>query len=155
MGEENNKVTQRGHQKPTWSQDLLIFQNNISLFVAQQGCQSLQDYTEDMYNIKKQEKLMQFFTLNIHTLVNQGCEMLQLIRRQRRGVQAHLNDKRCSGGDLRERHCPDNGDSATLTVCESDEASNMENSSHGLLLSPPIFDLYPYPFSFFKSSLQV
>lgn len=66
-----------------------------------------------------------------------------------------MNDKRCSGGDLRERHCPDNGDLATLTVCESDEASNMENSSHGLLLSSPISDLYPYPFSFFKSSLQV
>lgn len=54
---------------------------------------------------------MQSSTLNIHTLCNQGCEKLQLIRRQRRGVQSHLNDKRRSGGDLRERHCPDNGDS--------------------------------------------
>lgn len=89
---------------------------------------------------------MQSTTLDIHTLVNQGYERLQLIMRQRRGVQSHLNDKRCSGGDLRERHCSDNGDSARLAVCDTDEASNMENSSLGLLLSSSISDLYPYPF---------
>lgn len=65
-----------------------------------------------------------------------------------------MNDKRCSGRDLRERHCPDNEDSARFTVCDSDEASNMENSPRGLLLSSPISDLL-HPYSLLKSSPPV
>lgn len=69
-----------------------------------------------IYNTEKTEKLMQSTKLDIHALVNQGCRRPQLIRRQRQSVQSHLNDKRCSGGDLRERHCLDNGDLARLDV---------------------------------------
>lgn len=136
-----------GDQKPKWSK--VFFLKTICLFLYPKPCSIMQK----THNIDKPGMLTQSTILDIHTLSNQGCERLQLIRRQRRGIQSHLNDKRCSGGDLRERHCPDNGDSARLAVCDSNEASNMENSSHELLLSSLISDLYPY--SFLKSSPHV
>lgn len=40
-------------------------------------------------------------------------------------------------------------------MCDSDEASNMENSSSGLLLSSPISDHIPILFFFFTTSVEL